>query len=76
MHSVGQDPGAIYYIRLRHVQSADWEDSVPWPYLMKPGPHAAERFLQGCTVKIDRDMNGDMSREFSHAVTALALKMQ
>lgn len=51
MHSVGQDPGAIYYIRLRHVQSADWEDSVPWPYLMKPGPHAAERFCRAAQWK-------------------------
>lgn len=29
MHSVGPDPRTIYYIRLRHVQSADREDSVP-----------------------------------------------
>lgn len=28
MHSVGQDPRAIYYIRLKYVQSAEGEDSV------------------------------------------------
>lgn len=28
LRSVGEDPRAIYYIRLKYVQSADCEDSV------------------------------------------------
>lgn len=63
VHSVGQDPGAIYYIRWRHVQSAAREDSETWPYLMKAGPHACWAILQDGTVKIDHDTNADLRRK-------------